>query len=116
MNDIKIFRYELKGRLSRAEKVLADKAYQGDARTITPKDFDYYKYSKSSRKAMNKARSRHETINSRLKKFKALCVPFRQQRSKHHIVFRAAAAITQIDMENGNPPFQVTTYEDSALL
>jgi DDE superfamily endonuclease len=61
--DLKIFRSRLRGMRSVGEKVIADRGYRGDARTITP---DHAK-SANHYRAMNKARARHETINGRLK-------------------------------------------------
>jgi hypothetical protein len=115
MNDLGIFKSKLKGMLSRCEMVIADRAYRGNSRTITPKDVDWrMTYTREERAAMNRARSRHETVNSRLKKYVILSTTFRNDLSKHHIVFMAILAITQIDIDNGNIPFQVPSYSDPA--
>jgi hypothetical protein len=60
------------------------------------------------------ARVRHETVNRCLKRWRVLKDIFRHHRSKHDIVFRAVAVLTQIAFENGYPPFQLVDfpYED----
>ena len=108
MSDLQIFRLKLAFALAPLERVVADKGYRGDHRIHTPfeaKD-DWHLA------AMAKARSRHETINRRFKIYKALSATFRHDRNKHHAVFQAAVAITQIEIENGRPAFGITEYED----
>lgn len=108
--DINIFRYKLKGMLAPGEQVLTDQGYRGDTRCCTTLDAK----NQHHRTAMSHARCRHETINRRLKQWKALSCRFRHHRTKHHFVFRAVMVLTQLAFENGNRPWQLTelTYSD----
>jgi DDE superfamily endonuclease len=112
--DITIFRWGLKRMLGVGEKVLCDKGYRGDSRACTP----YHAQNKHHRKAMSVARARHETVNRRLKVWKALRNSFRHHRSKHSLVFRAAICLTQIYFNEGHRPFQLKsfTYSDPLWL
>lgn len=101
--DIKIFRSKLKNKLLPNEMVEADLGYRGERETVrTPKDF----VSLSDKKAKARARSRHETVNGRLKNWGCLKQCFRHNIGKHKMVFTAVAVITQLDFEHGAPPFQ----------
>lgn len=101
--DLKIFRLKLKNMLLPGEMVEADLGYRGERNTVrTPNDF----VSMSDKKAKTRARSRHETINGRLKNWGCLKQRFRHPLGKHKIVFSAVAVITQLDFENDAPPFQ----------
>ena len=106
--DLKIFRSRLKGMLGPGEKVIADRGYRGDSRTIVPT----MARSEQHREAMNVARARHETVNGRLKNRGILKQVFRHGRDKHHIAFRSVLVLTQIAFENGSPPFQVDDMGD----
>ena len=57
--DIKIFRSRLKGMLRMSEKVVADRGYKGDRKVCLPDKYN----NEEHKKAMNKARARHKTIN-----------------------------------------------------
>jgi hypothetical protein len=57
------------------------------------------------------ARARHETLNGRLKNFGALSQKFRHGIENHGAVFRAAAIIVQIQIEEESPLFSVD-YDD----
>jgi len=111
MPDLKIFRIKLKTILLPGEKVMADAGYKGDPKTCTPQDGRDSRH----RKAMSRARARHETVNRRFKTWSCLKQVWRHDRSKHHLAFRAVATICQLEIENGRAPFQVTTYEDPAF-
>ena len=110
-NDLKIFRRNMKLMLGPGEMVIADRGYIGDEKVVTPDNFKNARH----KKAMGIARARHETINGRLKNWGILKQIFRHHRNKHHIVFKCILVLTQIDIETGNPPFQVTGYHDSAF-
>jgi len=91
--------------LDRFEKFLADGIYSG-WRAITPNgrnNQDQYM------KAV--ARARHETVNSRFKRFAALRVEFRHGDNRHGSVFHAIATICQIEFEIESPLFDVE-YDD----
>ena len=53
-------------------------------------------------------RARHETVNGRMKNFLALKCVFRHDRSKHTLVFRAAAVIVQLTLKHEKPLFKLT--------
>jgi len=112
MTDIRIFRLKLKGLLLPGEKVMADKGYKGDPKTCTP----FEAKNNNHKKVMCRARARHETVNGRFKTWGCLKQVWRHGRSKHVLAFNAVATITQLEIENGRPPFQVDGYEDSAFV
>ena len=64
------------------------------------------------KKSMSVCRARHETINRRFKQWQALSQVWRHDRSKHEHVFQAVAALTELELENGRPSFQVHSYDD----
>lgn len=102
-NDIKLYRRDLKAALCEGEMVEADGGYRGDDTVRCP----HTVFSRADKRAKSKARARHETINARLKNFRALSSVFRHDRDLHQFVFHAVAVITQICFENGSPPFSV---------
>ena len=111
--DITIFRWKLRAMLGVGEKAMGDKGYV-DSKACTP----YNANNKHHRRAMSLARCRHETINRMLKQWAILRDGFRHELHKHHIVFRAVAAITQLKFENGYMPMQVgmdVTYDDPVV-
>ena len=55
----------------------------------------------------SRGRLRHETLNSRLKFFNALALPFRHGFNDHKFVFEAIVVIVQYQMDNGSPIFAV---------
>ena len=83
--------------------VEADKGYRGEPTKVrTPNDY----VSLTDKKAMSRARSRHETVNKRLKQFGCLKQRFRHERDKHQLCFAAVAVCTQLSFERGESPFQ----------
>jgi len=58
-----------------------------------------------------RVRSRHETLNGRLKNWGILQQVFRHDISLHGSVFRACAVLTQLMLENGEPLYAVA-YSD----
>ena len=107
VNDRTIFRSKLKKHLSLGEKVVADRGYEGDSRTITPDDGKDYFHKRS----MRKIRARHETVNSRFKNWGCLDQTYRHDVKKHHMIFRAVVTLVQVDISTGNIPFQLYSYE-----
>ena len=89
--------------LNIGEKVEADAGYRGEENVRIPSDY----VSKSDKRAKNKARARHETVNARLKDWKCLSSTYRHRIQSHKYVFKAVAVCTQLSFENGEPPFQV---------
>ena len=61
--------------------------------------------------ARYRARSRHETVNKRVKQFKILRDTFRSDIEKHSYVFRAVLVLTQLSLKRGEPLFEVE-YND----
>ena len=60
-----------------------------------------------------RVRSRHETVNKRMKQFGCLRQPFRHHDfAKHSSCFRAVAVLTQVAIEFGETLFEVE-YSDS---
>ena len=105
--DLSIFRMNLKHRLGVREKVIVDGGYRGDAKVSLPWDKTVGHY---NRKAMCKARGRHETINGKLKRWGCLRQIFRHDRHKHQIVFRACVTLTQLLLDYSKHSFNVENY------
>ena len=101
-NDQKIFSNGLKYWLDEGERVEADSGYSGP-QVVRPGDYATLE----EKRAKDLARYRHETINRRFKQFAVLRQDFRHPLKMHQTVFRAVAAITQLNIENGPGPFQV---------
>ena len=92
----------LKSKIPVGKKVIADQMYRDPICSIrnaqdTPK----------VRKFKKRARARHESFNARLKNFKVLADRFRHEQVKHKAVFEAVCVITQYELENGHPLFDV---------
>ena len=109
--DISMFRFLLKGMLAAGEKVMADRGYDGDLKTMTPYDAK----SCHHKRAMAALRARHETVNRRFKTFGALQKRFRHNPQKHHMFFRAAAVLIQLGHSNGYSHYDVVGYVDPAF-
>jgi len=88
--------------------VIADNGYKGEITVVTKLQAK----NESHRKSMAICRARHETINRRFKAFQSLQQVWRHDRAKHEHVFLSVVVISQIELGNGHPPFQVTTYSD----
>ena len=83
---------------------IADRGYQGESALLTvpsSQDTDEVRYFKQ------RALSRHENFNGRLKNFDCLEERFRHSIKKHKCCFDAAAVIVQLQLENGSPLFVV---------
>jgi DDE superfamily endonuclease len=92
----------LKSKIPAEKKVIADRAYKDPTCTIrNPIDTPEVK------KFKRRARACHESLNSRLKNFKVLAERFRHGHEKHEAVFEAVCIITQYELENGHPLFDV---------
>lgn len=101
--DLTIARWGLVHFLHENEFYIADGGYKdGDQWSITPTGRRSYRD-----RQMSVIRSRHETINSRLKDWKILSVMFRHPLEKHSSAFRAVANITQLGLQTDRPAFQV---------
>jgi hypothetical protein len=108
IHDLTVFQGFLKRQLAPNECVIADKGYIGDSKVITPRDARNAQH----KRAMAAVRMRHEHINGRLKKWKALGSIWRHALNKHHLAFRALLVITQVEIENGRELHTIEGYKD----
>jgi hypothetical protein len=107
-SDLNIARRCLVHFLHENEFYIADGGYRdGNQWSVTPSGRHSYKD-----RQMAVVRSRHETINARLKEWNILAVMFRHPLEKHSMVFRAVANITQLGLQTDRPSFQVH-YDES---
>ena len=102
-SDLKIFKAKLANHLPPGEKVEADGTYRHPQCRL-PSEF----VSQTDKRAKNKARARHETVNKRLKQWNVLKVEFRHPIGKHRVCFEAATVFTQQAFNRGHGPFPVT--------
>lgn len=103
-----LFRNKTKHSLLPREKALGDLGYRGERKVITKLNAKNKQYFY----AMGCARDCHETVNSRIKTWRVLKLPFRHYRHDHHLFLRNICVIEQIKFENGSPLFQVLNYID----
>jgi len=90
--------------LSPGEMVVADKGYQGE-RTVRTK---CAACSKTDRRAIRKALTRHENVNADLKFFGVLKQQFRHPICKHGKCFSAVTICVQLSYARGEMPRKVT--------
>ena len=64
------------------------------------------------RKIRNRVRARHETVNGRMAMWGCMSKTWHHSWTKHPIAFFAVAVVTQLEIENGEPLFEVTGYRD----
>lgn len=104
-NDLSIMHKEdgLLSKIPAGKKVIADRGYRGEpvCSIRNPRDTAGVKAFK------RRARARHESFNGRIKWFNILDTRFRHGIAKHQAVFEAVCVITQYEMENGHPLFDV---------
>ena len=104
--DISIFRLALIFLLAIGEMVEADRGYRGEPTKVRlPHEY----VNRSDKRAKDRARARHETLNGRLKTWGCLNQTYRHHLKKHIIVFRAVVVITQMSINKGESLFQ-TNY------
>ena len=102
--DITIFRKELKQiLLNLGEMAIADKGYRGEPEVIDRPDAGSLEWQEKKKLA----RSRHETVNGRIKKFNVMGNKFRHDMDLHDVCFDAVVVIVQLNIENGEPLFEV---------
>ena len=102
--DIKIFRHRLKHFMREGERAEADKGYRGEPHHISVPD-DCHNYKQRNLKSV--IRSRHETVNKRIKQFGCLSQRYRHSLQKHQNLFKAVIVLTQLSIENGEPLFEI---------
>ena len=92
------------------ERVEADSGYSaGDPEfCLTPRSI-WHPAEKAELR--NTLRARQETVNTRLTNFKAMSDVWRHGIDRHSIAFRAVLVMVQIQIEHGNPLFDVENYE-----
>jgi DDE superfamily endonuclease len=107
--DATIFKNTLSGILADDEGVEVDKGYGGDNKLKSPQ----VNSSQSQKKEKAGVRARHENVNSRLKIYNVLNIPFRHlnprntMMEKHGMCFNAIAVITQLKFESGEKLYDV---------
>jgi DDE superfamily endonuclease len=104
-NDIKVYReHGLQQKIPFGKKIIGDNGYRGEKGTIdTPNKFDCDEVKEFKRRA----RSRHESINRRIKVFNCLNYRFIHSIKLHQAAFEAVCVIIQYQIENNNPLFDV---------
>jgi len=109
-HDITMFRSSgLKDLLVREEeKAIADKGYRGEPETLTLP----YEGNKVKKGQMKAARTRHETLNNRFKKFNCLYHNFRHSIDLHTACLHAVAVIVQLQIEDGEKCYTVNWYPE----
>ena len=103
--DIAIFNSVLANCLEPGERVEADNGYVGRPDKIKCPNNDCNPA--ENRVMQGIARSRHETLNGRLKAWGILGNVYRHDIREHGTVFYACAVITQLAVANGEPLFEV---------
>ncbi len=103
--NIAIFNSVLANCLELGERVEADNGYVGRPDKIKCPNNDCNLA--ENRVMQGNARSRHETLNGRLKAWGILRNVHRHNIREHGTVFFACAAITQLSIANGEPLFEV---------
>ena len=107
-SDLKIAMTDLVNMFEGDERAVADKGYRGHSVYFdTP-----WKYLDNVHQKVRKAqaRARHECVNRRFKKWRALHCIFRHDIRKHGLVFTAVANIEQLKIEL-SPMWQVEYYD-----
>jgi DDE superfamily endonuclease len=105
-NDISNFRKPegIMNRIPEGKKLVGDSGYRGEPGKITTPNVHDSLIIKNFK---NRARSRHETFNKRIKAFGILKNTFRSDIAYHQIAFEAICVLVQYDLENGHPLFEV---------
>lgn len=100
-NDLTVFKNHLMPLLPDGLRVIADDAYTSavDYASCRNTDYDPKEVAYFKERVM----ARHETFNSRLKKFRCLSQKWRHALSFHKTVFEAICVIEQYQMELGQP-------------
>mmetsp|Transcript_2173 Transcript_2173/g.4885 ORF Transcript_2173/g.4885 Transcript_2173/m.4885 type:complete len:352 (-) Transcript_2173:49-1104(-) len=114
-HDLSIFRYgagtkdnpgrNLKSMIPAGKRAIADSAYAGeDNNTVSvTREGD----SAEVKELKARAKSRHETFNSRIKSFAILSTEFRHPRSVHQAVMESVCTLVQYDIESGHGLFEL---------
>ena len=103
-NDLTIFRKNLKNKLMPNEQVECDGGYRGDEKCCAPMQCG----GPAEYEKKKEAGGRHKTINGRLKTWGILNSTYRHRLEMHGHAFMAIAVLTQLSIERGHRPYQVT--------
>lgn len=97
--DLKLARESYVWSTSPGELTIADKGYNDSEFFILPNEQNstFHKL----------IMSRHETVNKRVKQFKILKETYRHTLEKHPLVFHAVLNLVQMNIESGEPLFQI---------
>ncbi len=100
-NDLGVFRQKLKGEMAAklpGKKAFADSIYSPETEFISTRNkFDTWQVAELK----NRALSRHESFNAKLKNFTCLNTKFRHGIENHKIAFEAVCAIVTYEIECG---------------
>lgn len=99
--DLKIFRSSLKTLLLNNERVITDNGY------VDEKCLNRSQVPASLAHRVGRIRARHEAINGRIKKFRAVSQQFRHDKCLHSMCFHAVGKITQVLMKYEEPMFDI---------
>jgi hypothetical protein len=102
--DITIFCMHLRQKFLPGEKCIADRGYRGEPDFVTTRNDCE---TRSKRRLLNRIRGRHENVNARLKNWNCVKDRFRHDLSKHGMVFKAVAVLTQLSLKTDEPLFPV---------
>ena len=108
VHDLTVFRAGLKQKIGPGKKVIADRGYRSDDKhEQSMLSLPYHGDSAELKSFKSRARCRHESVNGRIKNFRAMEDTFRHGKEKHKIAFEAVCVIVQYQMDNGAEVFQV---------
>jgi hypothetical protein len=97
-------------KLDQGKKLIGDDGYSGEPEKIT-KTQKYH--SVELKRFLGRAKTREETLHTRLKSFKILRERFHhgvdtiKRKNLHQMAVEAICVIVQYDYENGHPPFEI---------
>lgn len=116
-NDLMIFRYALKEMLDPNERVEADDGYVGeDPSTAKVPGSMVHDQDPKLLYVRSKVRQRHETANKRFKDWGILKKRFEHDLELHGPCVKAIIVLTQLEIENGLPLFDVPYNDDASKL
>lgn len=103
-HDITVFRENLINLIPLNKKVIGDNGYNGLGEILrrTNRGDD-----EVVRRFKQRARCRQESVNSRIKSFRCLQIPFHHQLEFHNDVFGAVCIVVQYQLDNGSGLFNV---------
>lgn len=113
--DIVCFRYALKHMLEDGERVEADDGYVGeDPATVKVPGSMVHDQDPQMLRVRGRVRRRHEGVNKLIKQFKVVgkATIFRHDLSFHQACFTACTILTQLQIQNGHPLYEIPDYHD----